>query len=94
MISASHNPMPDNGLSSFALWLPADAAEDQIELLGTEWDHPTRSPLGEVNADHAWAKDSTLRTSVGAVVAPTRGMKIATDQRMAQPPSWGLGGLP
>ena len=44
MISASHNPMPDNGIKFFAHggYKLADAVEDQIEaLVNTEWERPT-----------------------------------------------------
>ncbi|MGB8021508.1 MAG: phosphoglucosamine mutase [Candidatus Nanopelagicales bacterium] len=51
MISASHNPMPDNGIKFFARGghkLPDDV-EDQIELrLDEGWDRPTGSGVGRV----------------------------------------------
>lgn len=44
VISASHNPMPDNGIKFFArggFKLP-DTKEDEIEaVLGQDWDRPT-----------------------------------------------------
>ena len=42
MISASHNPMPDNGIKFFArVAEAADDVEDQIERrLGEAWDRP------------------------------------------------------
>ena len=44
VISASHNPMPDNGIKFFArggFKLP-DSKEDDIEaVLGQDWDRPT-----------------------------------------------------
>ena len=82
MISASHNPMPDNGIKFFAHggYKLADAVEDQIEaLVNTEWDRPTGDAVGEVNADHAWAKDSYIAHLVEAVGTDLRGMKIAID---------------
>ena len=51
MISASHNPMPDNGIKFFArggLKLE-DAVEDQIEReIRTEWTRPTGAEVGRV----------------------------------------------
>ena len=82
MISASHNPMPDNGIKFFAHggYKLADAVEDEIEaLLNTEWDRPTGDGVGEINADHAWAKDSYIAHLVGAIGTDLRGMKIAID---------------
>ncbi len=82
VISASHNPMPDNGIKFFAHggYKLADAVEDEIEaLLNTEWDRPTGDAVGEVNADHAWAKDSYIAHLVEAIGTDLRGMKIAID---------------
>jgi phosphoglucosamine mutase len=53
MISASHNPMPDNGIKLFAAGghkLP-DAQEDAIEAMvraGTGWQRPTGAGVGRV----------------------------------------------
>jgi phosphoglucosamine mutase len=51
MLSASHNPMPDNGIKFFAKGghkLP-DEVEDVIERrLGEKWDRPTGSAVGRV----------------------------------------------
>jgi len=49
VLSASHNPMPDNGIKLFArggLKLP-DAVEDEIELrIGERWTRPTGAGVG------------------------------------------------
>jgi phosphoglucosamine mutase len=51
VLSASHNPMPDNGIKFFAGGghkLP-DEVEDQIERrMGEPWDRPTGSDVGRV----------------------------------------------
>src|SRR5215475_6636985 len=57
MLSASHNPMPDNGIKIFARGghkLP-DAVEDEIEArLGEQWARPTGAGVGRVrDLDHA-----------------------------------------
>jgi phosphoglucosamine mutase len=53
MLSASHNPMPDNGIKFFAKGghkLPDDV-EDAIERrLGESWDRPTGGAVGRVRA--------------------------------------------
>jgi len=51
MISASHNPMPDNGIKFFARGGHKldDAAEEAIEShLGSTWDRPSGSAVGRV----------------------------------------------
>lgn len=52
MVSASHNPMPDNGIKLFAAGghkLPDDI-EDSIEkYLGSSWQRPTGAAIGRVH---------------------------------------------
>ncbi|MEE0654887.1 MAG: phosphoglucosamine mutase, partial [Bifidobacterium criceti] len=54
VISASHNPMPDNGIKFFArggFKLP-DTKEDEIEaVLGQDWERPTGAGVGRVSHD-------------------------------------------
>ncbi|MFP5334275.1 MAG: phosphoglucosamine mutase [Actinomycetes bacterium] len=54
MLSASHNPMPDNGIKFFARGghkLP-DEVEDQIERrLREDWQRPTGSAVGRIRSD-------------------------------------------
>jgi phosphoglucosamine mutase len=56
MLSASHNPMPDNGIKFFAAGghkLP-DAVEDEIAAsLDREWDRPTGAQVGRVHQNRA-----------------------------------------
>ena len=58
VISASHNPMPDNGIKFFArggFKLP-DTKEDDIEaVLGQDWDRPTGAGVGRVSHDQTTA---------------------------------------
>ncbi|MDN6271969.1 MAG: phosphoglucosamine mutase, partial [Bifidobacterium crudilactis] len=54
VISASHNPMPDNGIKFFARggFKLADTKEDEIEkVLGAEWERPTGEGVGRVSHD-------------------------------------------
>jgi phosphoglucosamine mutase len=69
MISASHNPMPDNGIKFFG-WGGQkldDAAEDQIEqLLGKRDGRPTGGSVGRViddAADHTTYVDHLIASS-------------------------------
>ena len=54
MLSASHNPMPDNGIKFFARGgvKLGDDLEDAIEeRLGEEWQRPTGADVGRVSDD-------------------------------------------
>jgi phosphoglucosamine mutase len=54
MLSASHNPMPDNGIKFFARggYKLDDAVEDTIESrLDEEWARPTGAAVGRVTVD-------------------------------------------
>ncbi|MDO4257912.1 MAG: phosphoglucosamine mutase [Actinomycetaceae bacterium] len=82
MISASHNPMPDNGIKFFANggYKLADSVEDRIqELLHTRWDRPTGEGVGEVDYEDDWAIDSYIAHLVEAVGTSLRGLRIAVD---------------
>ena len=56
MLSASHNPMPDNGIKFFARGGHKldDAIEDAIEQrLREPWERPTGAAVGRIRHDHA-----------------------------------------
>ena len=82
MISASHNPMPDNGIKFFAhggYKLP-DQVEDQIqELLNTSWDRPTGAAVGEVEYDDDWAEKSYIEHLMTSLGTDLHGLRIAVD---------------
>ncbi|MEU8227913.1 phosphoglucosamine mutase [Kribbella sp. NPDC048915] len=81
MLSASHNPMPDNGIKFLArggIKLD-DAIEDAIEArMGEEWQRPTGSDVGRVSDD-----GQGFETYVSHLVrsAPNRfdGLKVVID---------------
>jgi phosphoglucosamine mutase len=81
MLSASHNPMPDNGIKFLArggIKLD-DAIEDAIEArMGEEWQRPTGSDVGRVTDD-----GQGFETYVSHLVrsAPNRfdGLKVVID---------------
>ena len=81
MISASHNPMPDNGIKFFARGgykLP-DAIEDQIEqLLGDETDRPIGESVGEINAERESAEKLYIKHLVRAA-GDLSGLRVAVD---------------
>src|SRR5512139_4069111 len=59
MLSASHNPAPDNGIKFFDRrgFKLADEMEDGIEAaIGTDWDPPIGAGVGRVHDDYADAE--------------------------------------
>lgn len=82
MISASHNPMPDNGIKFFAQggYKLDDSIEDDIEaLLGQPWDRPIGAAVGEVWYDDDMAEKSYVNHLVEACGTDLSGLRIAVD---------------
>ncbi|MDR2974679.1 MAG: phosphoglucosamine mutase [Propionibacteriaceae bacterium] len=83
MLSASHNPMPDNGIKFFShggVKLP-DEVEDLIEEeLGKPWVRPTGADVGRVS-DHPELGDRYVNHLVDSLKAdrPLSGLKIVLD---------------
>ncbi|WP_328606227.1 phosphoglucosamine mutase [Amycolatopsis sp. NBC_00345] len=81
MISASHNPMPDNGIKLFAAGghkLP-DGIEDEIEAgLSAEVVRPTGSGVGRVS-DVSDALDRYVEHLLSATPHPLAGLKLVVD---------------
>jgi phosphoglucosamine mutase len=81
VLSASHNPMPDNGIKFFADGGSklADATEEAIEArLYEEWDRPTGAGIGRVRR----VADPGARYSehlLAAAPAPLVGLRIVLD---------------
>jgi phosphoglucosamine mutase len=81
MISASHNPMPDNGIKFFARGGDklADSVEAQIEAhLGEPWDRPTGNDVGRIIVDDA-AKDKYLKHLLATINTDLAGLKVVVD---------------
>lgn len=82
MISASHNPMPDNGIKFFAHggFKLEDAVEDDIEaLLGQDWERPVGDEVGVVWYDDDLAEKSYIDHLVKACGVSLKGLRIAVD---------------
>jgi len=82
VISASHNPMPDNGIKFFARggFKLADALEDAIEAgLHTDWERPTGDGVGRIEEDAKAADRSYIDHLVAATGRPLEGLRIAID---------------
>jgi len=81
MISASHNPMPDNGIKFFAKGGDklADQVEAQIEArLGEPWDRPTGLNVGRIIFDED-AKERYVTHLLSTVSTKLAGLKIVVD---------------
>ncbi|AGP55797.1 phosphoglucosamine mutase [Streptomyces rapamycinicus] len=86
MLSASHNPMPDNGIKFFARGghKLADELEDRIETTyrahasGEPWDRPTGTGVGRVR-DYDEGFDAYVAHLVGVLPNRLDGLKIVID---------------
>ena len=81
MISASHNPMPDNGIKFFARGGGKldDALEAKIEArLGEPWDRPTGKEVGRIIVDEA-ARESYLQHLLKTINTNFSGLKVVVD---------------
>ena len=83
MISASHNPMPDNGIKFFAAGgkkLP-DNIEDEIEraMAVLEETGPTGTAIGRVIEEAPDAQERYLAHLKEAVTEPLSGIKVVVD---------------
>lgn len=84
VLSASHNPMPDNGIKFFG---PGgtkldDAAEDEIlELFDADWDRPTGADVGRIKPYAAAADEFTehLVSTLGDTPTPLQGLRVVVD---------------
>jgi phosphoglucosamine mutase len=81
VISASHNPMPDNGIKFLArggLKLD-DAVEKEIEQhLAEEWDRPHGGDVGRVTP-YATPVEEYVAHLVGTIDRPLDGLKVVLD---------------
>jgi len=81
MISASHNPMPDNGIKFLARGGVKldDAIEDAIEQrLEEPWDRPTGSDVGRVGDSHA-GLGAYVRHLLDTLPTRLDGLKVVLD---------------
>jgi phosphoglucosamine mutase len=81
MISASHNPMPDNGIKLFARGGGKldDAIEAAIEKrMGEPWERPTGGAVGRIVNDEK-AAAAYIEHLLASVTTPLKGLKIVVD---------------
>ncbi len=82
VLSASHNPMPDNGIKFLARGGHKldDELEDAIETrLGEPWDRPVGAEVGRIRVDTGRAGELYVEHLVGTIGAPLTGLRIAVD---------------
>ncbi|MCT1452048.1 phosphoglucosamine mutase [Corynebacterium sp. p3-SID1145] len=83
MISASHNPMPDNGIKFFSAGGKklADAVEDEIERAMDERDEggPTGTGIGRIIEESPDAHGRYLDHLAESVTTPLKGIKVVVD---------------
>lgn len=81
MLSASHNPMPDNGIKFFAAGghkLP-DEVEDAIEAaLDQPWDRPVGAEVGRIE-NHSSSVEEYVDHLLGAVPNSLEGIRLVVD---------------
>ncbi|MDM7854297.1 phosphoglucosamine mutase [Cellulomonas alba] len=82
VLSASHNPMPDNGVKFLARGGHKldDELEDAIEqLLGDAWDRPLGGSVGHIRVDTGRAGDAYVEHLIGTLRTRLDGLRIAVD---------------
>lgn len=82
MISASHNPMADNGIKFFTRGGHKldDAVEDAIEAeLSTEWERPTGAGVGRITLDRGVGGDRYVEHLLTTIGNDLSGLRIAVD---------------
>ena len=81
MLSASHNPAPDNGIKFFnrSGYKLADEIEDSIEAhLGTDWSPPTGADVGRVR-DARDEVERYIAYLLSTLPAPLDGLRVVVD---------------
>jgi len=81
MISASHNPMPDNGIKFFARGGGKldDSLEAAIEKrLGEPWDRPTGKDVGRIIIDES-AREAYVTHLLHGMTTSLNGLKVVVD---------------
>lgn len=82
MISASHNPMPDNGIKFFARggYKLEDAVEDAVEAaMGESWERPTGAEVGRITLDRGASGERYVEHLLASLGHDLSGLRIAVD---------------
>ena len=82
MLSASHNPMPDNGIKFLARG--GHKLDDELEAaiearMGEHWERPLGGDVGRIRVDTGRAGEQYIEHLVGTIDVPLTGLRIAVD---------------
>lgn len=82
VLSASHNPMPDNGIKFLARG--GHKLDDELETaiearMGESWDRPLGADVGRIRLDTGRAGDDYVEHLVSTIGVPLAGLRIAVD---------------
>jgi len=82
VLSASHNPMPDNGIKFLSRGGQKldDELENAIEArMGEAWERPVGAQVGRIGSDPARAARAYVEHLVGTIDTDLTGLRIAVD---------------
>ncbi|WP_456787474.1 phosphoglucosamine mutase [Cellulomonas sp. P5_C5] len=82
VLSASHNPMPDNGIKFLAKG--GHKLDDELEAaiearMGEDWERPLGGAVGRIRVDTGRAGEQYIEHLVGTIDVPLTGLRIAVD---------------
>jgi phosphoglucosamine mutase len=82
VLSASHNPMPDNGIKFLARG--GNKLDDELETaiearIGEAWERPLGAQVGRIRTDTGTAGDQYVQHLVGSIDTSLSGLRIAVD---------------
>lgn len=82
VLSASHNPMPDNGIKFLAKG--GHKLDDELEAaiearMGEHWERPLGGDVGRIRVDTGRAGEQYIEHLVGTIDVPLTGLRIAVD---------------
>ena len=82
VLSASHNPMPDNGIKFLARG--GHKLDDELEAaiearMGEDWERPLGGDVGRIRVDTGRAGEQYIEHLVGTIDVPLSGLRIAVD---------------
>ncbi|KQS99559.1 phosphoglucosamine mutase [Cellulomonas sp. Leaf395] len=82
VLSASHNPMPDNGIKFLARG--GHKLDDELEAaiearMGEDWERPLGGDVGRIRVDTGRAGEQYVEHLVGTIDVPLSGLRIAVD---------------
>ncbi|MEZ0449069.1 phosphoglucosamine mutase [Cellulomonas sp. ICMP 17802] len=82
VLSASHNPMPDNGIKFLAKG--GHKLDDELEAaiearMGEDWERPLGGDVGRIRVDTGRAGEQYIEHLVGTIDVSLAGLRIAVD---------------